>query len=131
MALCASDISDLIGIPFKYGGRDEFGLDCYGLVKVLYEREGHFVPDYFSPTEAPAITHQILSGLTTWERVEVKPGAMLVFRVPSMLHVAYYLGHDQMIHAWEGSGGVTIERFSFWQKRLIGAYVYTDKKHVD
>ena len=25
-----------IGKPYKYGGRDMEGLDCYGLVKVIY-----------------------------------------------------------------------------------------------
>lgn len=36
-----------IGKPYKYGGRDLEGLDCYGLVKLIYQdRYGLKLPDW-------------------------------------------------------------------------------------
>lgn len=32
-------IDKYLGIPFKHRGRDEKGIDCYGLVVLLFERE--------------------------------------------------------------------------------------------
>ena len=38
---------DLIGVPFVDGGRDaKSGLDCWGLVKEVFRRQGYEVPDY-------------------------------------------------------------------------------------
>ena len=38
---------DLIGVPFVDGGRDpKSGLDCWGLVKEAFRRQGCEVPDY-------------------------------------------------------------------------------------
>ena len=31
---------DLIGVPFVDGGRDKNGLDCWGLVKEAFRRQG-------------------------------------------------------------------------------------------
>lgn len=41
------DIDHYIGIPYKLGGRTTAGIDCYGLVKLVYERErGIVLPDW-------------------------------------------------------------------------------------
>ena len=39
---------DMIGIPFKEGGRDLSGLDCVGIILVLLKRLGKYVPEYES-----------------------------------------------------------------------------------
>ena len=41
------NFNDLIGVPFKNRGRDiQDGFDCYGLVKEVYRRYGHEIPEY-------------------------------------------------------------------------------------
>ena len=39
--------ADYVGLPFKEGGRDRQGLDCYGLLRlVINERFAGTVPEY-------------------------------------------------------------------------------------
>jgi predicted phage tail protein len=38
--------SDLIGIPWKKGGRDKTGFDCYGLAMEMFRRAGKDLPEY-------------------------------------------------------------------------------------
>lgn len=38
-------IDDLIGIPYKKGGNDKQGFDCYGFVKEVCKRAGKTLPD--------------------------------------------------------------------------------------
>lgn len=115
---------DLIGVPFKYGGRDKSAFDCYGLVAYLLSKDGVNIPDFLSPNDAAGIALKFHQQMPLWTSCDLQVGAVLVFRVPGNLHVGYYLGNDKFIHAWEGSGGVVIERLSIWKKRLLGVYKY-------
>ena len=40
-------------------------------------------------------------------------------------HCGYMLDDHRMIHAWEKTGGVTIQRIDIWKYKLIGFYRYT------
>lgn len=122
-----SELTQYIGIPFKYGGRDRKELDCYGLVMLLYkEIHGIELPDLTSPTYLNEIAELVDQEKEKgyWEPCELEVGCVLLFNVRGYgSHVGYYLGNDRMIHTWEGTGGVIIERISFsWQNRLVGSY---------
>jgi probable lipoprotein NlpC len=126
-----TDLTQYIGIPFKYGGRDHTNLDCYGLVMLLYkELHGIEVPDVTSPTYLAAISNLIEAEKYKWTPCELEKGAVLVFAVKGIAsHVAYYLGDDYMIHSWNGGGGVSIERVSIaWKHRILGVYKWTQNK---
>lgn len=118
------EYSDLIGIPFEYNGRGPDKFDCYGLVRHIHEQKGIQIPDYSSPSDGAMITAMMLGELRLWGNCELKPGAVLLFRVPGNLHVGTYLGDDWFLHTWEPSGGVVRERLSDWENRLMGIYEY-------
>lgn len=119
------DVTEYIGVPFKYGGRGPDFYDCYGLVMTLLEEDGKQVPDYRSPSEAPEIIAMFESAIPTWNQLpHPLVGSVLVFRVMGNLHCGYYIGADRFVHAWEGSNGVCVERLSLWYRRLVGAYEY-------
>ena len=72
--LMCCDVSDLIQVPFKWGGRDKAGMDCQGLFLEVMSRFGNkivdLVPkDYSSRHYSKLILQQILSG--KWLRQEV------------------------------------------------------------
>jgi cell wall-associated NlpC family hydrolase len=118
------DYADLIGKPFTKAGRGPDGYDCYGVVREMFRRAGKEVPNYSTSAESESENAQILAGMQVWKKTEAKPGVAVVFRLLGKLHVGYLLPYGRMIHAWERSGGVTVERFDAWQKRAIGYYEY-------
>lgn len=119
-------MDDLIGVPFKYGGRGPDTFDCYGLLMKLYKDEhGVDLPDIRSGDNLHTIAAQMAGRLHLYEEVKKQPGTIILFKVRGMAsHVGYYLGKDKFIHTWEQSGGVVIERLSTWDKRIIGFYKY-------
>jgi cell wall-associated NlpC family hydrolase len=122
--------SDLIGRPFRNGGRGPDEFDCYGLVKFLIERDtGRRVPDYVTPTDTGAVHALMIVSREFWTRLPgPKVGSMVFFKLGrEVCHVGYMISHTLFIHAWEKSGGVTIERLSDWTKRIDGFYEYSEE----
>lgn len=120
------DYEDLIGVPFEYGGRGPDKFDCYGLIMELYRRSGVALPDFKSPTVQAEIATLMACNNYLWERLEEpEPGAVILFRIGRFYsHVGMYLGGDSFIHAYQDSGGVTIDRLSDWHFRIEGFYCY-------
>lgn len=49
------DLDSYVGLPWKLGGRDRRGLDCFGLVRlVLAEQAGVLLPDWLDDPDALA-----------------------------------------------------------------------------
>lgn len=116
--------ADLIGKPFKYGGRGPDCYDCYGLAREMFSRAGKTVPDYTSPSEREKIIALMMDRRQVWKETEKKPGTIALIRVPMNLHVGYVLPYGKFIHTWEKSGGVTVEHMPDWEKRIIAYYEY-------
>lgn len=120
-----TDYSKYIGIPFEYGGRTHEKLDCYGLYMLLCkELQGIDVPDVASPSFIKDIHEAIAAEKHKWTPCELEVGALILFTIKGYgAHVGYYLGDDRMIHTWEATNGVTIERLSIsWSHRILGIY---------
>lgn len=117
---------NIIGKPFKYGGRGDKFYDCYGLLMRLYrEFFGIDLPDYLSPTTAREISSLMRSQLHLWKPTqELKFGTVLFMLLGDYTHVAMFLGHDRFIHTCEITSGVCIERYSNWVQRIEGFYEY-------
>lgn len=123
------DYSNYIGIPFQYGGRDSNSLDCYGLYMLLSkELDGKVVPDVNSPETLELIADAISQEKSKWTPCNIEPGALILFSIMGYgAHVGYVIDSDRMIHTWEKTGGVCIERISLsWKHRILGCYRYED-----
>lgn len=122
------DYTDYIGIPFKYNGRTRQELDCYGLVMLLYKELYDIdIPDVVSPTFIKDIHDLVASEKLKWTPTELQEGSVIVFNIRGYgSHVGFYIGDDSMIHTWESTGGVTIERIGInWKHRILGIYKWT------
>lgn len=124
----SEDVTGVFGLPFGYGGRSlaQGFLDCYGVVKVMSERDGRVLPER-SVSEDHTLIHALMAGqMNAWRKLD-RPvaGCTVLFRVKRVpSHIGYMLNEYEFIHAWEGSNGVVIERLSDWEKRIEGFYEY-------
>lgn len=120
-----ADVSDLIGVPFQYGGRGPDALDCYGLVMECARRDGIALPDFGASDNQGVIAAMMGATMPQWKEIGCRPGAVVLLRVGRhVAHVGYVIDDNRMAHTWESSGGVTIQRLDAWKQRIVGFYEY-------
>ncbi len=118
---------DLVGIPFIDGGRDaKSGLDCWGLVKEAFRRQGCEVPDYhISAIEAADIAGTMKRQEDDWISLDgPRVGCLVLLRLTPRLwanHVGIYVGDGRFLHAYLPTG-VCVDRLRRWQSRIVGYY---------
>lgn len=128
-----------VGIPFVSEGRDRTGLDCWGLVALVYRNElGIVLPAYgeISAFDLVRIAREVSSacdGAGPWRRCEPKPMAVAVMtatftgerlrRAP--VHVGVFLDSSRILHA-EANTDSCIVRASdrLVAPRMLGVFEY-------
>ncbi|MIL09644.1 hypothetical protein BZU93_27680 [Salmonella enterica subsp. enterica] len=121
-----------VGIPYKPQGRDEAGIDCWGLPMLVYRNERgielpEFAGEYSDKIEAAEIARISRRELGSGRWAEVSEPRMfdlLGFKVSDFeSHVGIWIAPGEMLHAVNGDC-VKIERFDrgAWSRRLIGTY---------
>ena len=124
-----------IGIPYKDGGRDENGLDCWGLVRLVYKEQYNidlpsFTSHYSTAKDRELINELISRHKEGWEKTtEPVEGSVVLMRVlGTETHVGVYLGNNAMLHIREGVHAI-IEPVdtTTWKNRIVGYYNYTEK----
>ena len=97
-----------LGTPYKYGGMSlTQGIDCSGFTQEVYKtanvslhRESY---------------NQKTQGVYVNSIHEAKPGDLLFYTDQNgqVNHVAIYIGSNQILHACESRGGVTITTYNY------------------
>lgn len=123
-----------IGLPYKENGRDESGIDCWGLARLFYKRELDIdLPSYaelYDGSYDVRVPQTIEHYKDNWTRTDTpQTGDLCLFKImgePS--HVGIYIGGDKFLHSRDGKDSV-IERLDnpMWFRRLEGFYKYTEK----
>jgi hypothetical protein len=126
-----------IGLPYKENGRDDSGIDCWGLARKFYKDELAIdLPSYvdlYTGSEDPVLPSTINYYKDSWSRVEhPQTGDLCLFKIlgePS--HIGIYIGDAKFLHSREGKDSV-IERLDNpkWFNRLEGYYRYTEKLSI-
>lgn len=107
-----------IGLPFKDGGRDASGLDCWGCVCLCYkECLGIALPSYgeISAADLLRVRREIAAGAASgpWRQVTApRPFDVVVMRLPTGKghgHVGLVADARHVLHVEAGSG-VALER---------------------
>jgi cell wall-associated NlpC family hydrolase len=98
------NLSDLVGIPYRDHGRDESGLDCFGLIWLIARRNGTPIPDPWYENSNPS---QIkLADQMNVEKCEFHPGCIIEMVRGGRLHLGYALDTEKMIHCTRDEGVV-------------------------
>jgi cell wall-associated NlpC family hydrolase len=111
----ASTASQMVGVPYLYGGQTPDGFDCSGLVHYAYHLAGQTVPR----TSRGQLDATRPIGLE-----EAQPGDLLFFRKRrAVSHVGVYLGDDRFVHAPSTGQQVTIETLTdpYYQSHFVRA----------
>lgn len=109
-------INKWIGVPYKYGGKDESGFDCSGFTSYVYDKTfGIRVPPYS--------VDQYKMGRSVNDE-EMKFGDLVFFnttgRIPS--HVGIYVGSQRFAHSSTQKGVVISSLNSnYYKRRFLGA----------
>lgn len=122
---------DLLGAPYREGGRDKDGLDCWGLVLEVFRRLGHALPDPGVTTAdiegGRADPFAAYSASDDWERAmpPFQVFDVILFKPEGGGHVAshagVYVGERKILHATD-TAGVCTQPLKFLQHRIFGAY---------
>ncbi|MBD3218900.1 MAG: hypothetical protein GF310_11535 [candidate division Zixibacteria bacterium] len=89
-------LKTFLGIPYLWGGKSGFGLDCSGLIQLVYGFYGY---------ELPRDSKDQRKKGRKVARRNLKPGDLIF----SPGHVAVYLGKSVIIHSSLRAGGVKVE----------------------
>ena len=125
-----------IGLPYKELGRDDTGVDCYGLCCVVYNRElGLDLPDFVgfgfkkcrteeesakNKAEVARIIKQ--ESNSDWIEVDkdnVQPFDLVLFRICGyVMHIGIMLNKDTMLHSFNGMDCVQEKLGYKWSARV-------------
>lgn len=113
-------------------GRDETGVDCWGLVRLFYSQElGIELPEYSSVghgiNDEGELAKEIHARMQNWRQVETpEQGDCVLLNIAGApTHIGIVVTKNTMLHVSKSSNSV-IERFTGmkWQRRIEGFYSY-------
>jgi len=104
-------IDDLIGIPYKVHGRDESGLDCYGLIWLIAKRNKTPLKDPIYKGFHPEL--MVLAEYVGLKHCEFKVGCVLEIEKEGRLHLGYSIDNERMIHCTINEG-VIVEEIEYF-----------------
>lgn len=124
-----------IGIPFLDKGRDINGIDCWGLVRLVYKQEYHIdLPNFSSNYEADD-SEQMKDLLAQykegWEKIDAPTeGCIVLFNILGVeSHMGIAISSTHFLHARDRRDSA-IESFESvaWRNRITGFYKYSENK---
>lgn len=125
--------ADYVGLPYEAGGRTRKGVDCWGLINLVWaEQLGGPLPNYEGAVwRGPGDSAAVALGADVYagHYVEVEPGAErlgdgLLLRMRGLpLHVGMVIAPGWMLHIEEGCNAcLEPYRALRWGSRIMGIY---------
>jgi len=98
------NVADLVGIPYAPHGRDERGLDCFGLIWLIAQRNGTPIADPWYKGFDPSLIS--LADKMNVKRCNFQTGCVIEMVKDGRLHLGYAIDEKRMIHAAINEGVV-------------------------
>lgn len=121
-----------IGLPFKNRGRTKDGVDCWGLVRLIYQEQyaielPSYDDEYASSHNISETRDTIKEHVKEWiyiEPGEERSGDVIVMRLSGYpTHVGIVIKNGKMLHIVEGINAVVENYHSrLWMHRIVGFY---------
>ena len=125
-------LNKYITVPYKSHGRGFDGIDCWGLVYLIYLHDlgitlPTYVEDYESIEDSEAVGTLVDKESEKWTKVD-KPEKfdVIIIRMKGFpMHCAVYVGEGKFIHCLKGVN-VSMEKLRSvsWKNRIEGFYRY-------
>ena len=124
-----------LNLPFIEQGRDRAGVDCYGLLRLVFqEQRGIVLPSYtegYTTEDDMKLLTDLVRGhvATAWSHVERAQATVydaVIFRMKGEpIHVGVVLDHEYFLHTMRGKWS-SIERMNSiqWRHRIVGVMRY-------
>jgi len=124
-----------VGLPFAEHGRDESGVDCYGLVRLVWRNEcGLELPSYVTEYDSTMDRESIAQALASfgherdeWIRIPLgqeQPFDGVLLRMLGFpMHVGVVVTPGVMLHCEQGLDAA-LDRYNTmrWRNRLVGCW---------
>lgn len=121
-------MNELVGIPYKFHGRDANGADCLGIVMMWYQKFLNItIPEYFyTHKDANDPCDKVIDAGKNdgnWVAVDkMDRGDVIVFRIRGKAtHIGVFLGGNDFLHCIAGKNSC-IERVDAWENRIVKVY---------
>ena len=115
----AATARQMVGAPYKYGGRTPRGFDCSGLVFYVYGEAGVTVP---------RTAREQLRASRSLALKEAVPGDLLFFKEKNKVsHVGIYLGGQRFVHAPSTGKAMRLFGYSITYLVLLFAAMAADQ----
>ncbi len=120
---------DLIGVPFKFLGRDKEGIDCLGLVYEMYNRLNLKLPYTESIIDRKLRSTSLEQHRNLFKELDnPEAGCVIAIRVAGIVcHIGIMLDSIRFIHAERGKR-VCIEKISDlkYKTRIEGYFIFKE-----
>lgn len=108
--------TDLLGVPYVYGGTSTSGFDCSGFTRHVMKELG---------VSLPRTSKSMYQEGESVEKGDLQPGDLVFFNTfgKGVSHVGIYIGEDKFIHS-QTNKGVSITDIDdkwYWGSRFVGA----------
>ncbi|MBD3243399.1 MAG: hypothetical protein GF331_22605 [Chitinivibrionales bacterium] len=112
-----SIVDSYLGVPYRYGGTDRRGLDCSGLVYVVFRK--------LNRARMPRSTRRLKRLGRPVQRAHMRPGDLLFFatgRSGRINHVGIYMGDKRFAHASASKGVIYSDvHGDYYEKHFVFA----------
>ncbi len=130
------NFKDLIGIPFKADGDDQYGIDCFNLMRATHRHYGYNIPGTNIAVCASRelsnkeIKRNIIKDWVKIERPETPCGVLIRSSNPEFAHhIATYIGDNRILHITFTTNSMIERLFPKYKNTILGYYKYTGKKN--